>query len=549
MFQERKKKGDYLKLSVVVGSSNNSSNNSSNSSMKRKNIDGQLSREEYDDMDEGSSYQPGTFTKATPNTLASRRRITATRVDKRTEFSIHIQALNTSFSKWFKEQVAKDPSIDLTNGVQDYIDYSTQLQDRYLKSYGEVLTFGSGDCGQLAHGTEEDEDLMVRFPRVVYSLRDKKVCGIACGGLHNAVVTEQGQVFTWGCADDGSLGRVGDENHPLLVDGLRDEVIISVACGDGQTIAVSAKGEVWGWGAYKDKEGKKWFNPSATAPNPIKDIKKQQDVPLLIQGLSKVVEIACGSAFNLARSRDGALYSWGLGESGELGRTVPPLKKGVGEDAYYDVESILKHHLTPGHMYKKNTSVSALEIMQDVKTIGCGAYHSLVVGIYGTVWVCGLNNYSQLGIGGIESRDSLVPLILDEVVISVKGGVHHSLILTSKGKIYTFGRGDSGQLGIPGMDSAAGACSDKPVEPIIPEDVVVVEIACGGNHNLAITKNNEVYSWGYGDMLALGHGEEKDEPLPKKLNFTKAKVNNIKVTQVAGGGQHSALIGQISLIK
>ena len=44
-------------------------------------------------------------------------------------------------------------------------------------------------------------------------------------------------------------------------------------------------------------------------------------------------------------------------------------------------------------------------------------------------------------------------------------------------------------------------------------------------------------------MLALGHGEEKDEPLPKKLNFSKAKINsNAKVTQIAGGGQHSALI-------
>lgn len=70
----------------------------------------------------------------------------------------------------------------------------------------------------MAHGTENDEDLMVRYPRIVYSLRDKKVCGIACGGLHNAVFTEQGQVYTWGCADDGSLGRGGDENLPALVE-------------------------------------------------------------------------------------------------------------------------------------------------------------------------------------------------------------------------------------------------------------------------------------------------------------------------------------------
>jgi alpha-tubulin suppressor-like RCC1 family protein len=92
---------------------------------------------------------------------------------------------------------------------KDYIDYAKQIEDRYLRKHGEVLTFGSGDCGQLGHGVDRDEDLMVKYPRIVLALRDKKVCGIACGGLHNAVYTDSGQVYTWGCADDGSLGRIG----------------------------------------------------------------------------------------------------------------------------------------------------------------------------------------------------------------------------------------------------------------------------------------------------------------------------------------------------
>lgn len=102
--------------------------------------------------------------------------------------------------------------------LQDYIDHALSLEDRYLRTYGEVLTFGSGDCGQLAHGSENFEDLEVKYPRIVYSLRDKKIMGIACGGIHNAAYTSTGQVYTWGCADDGALGRTGDENMPLLVD-------------------------------------------------------------------------------------------------------------------------------------------------------------------------------------------------------------------------------------------------------------------------------------------------------------------------------------------
>ena len=72
-----------------------------------------------------------------------------------------------------------------------------------------------------------------------------------------------------------------------------------------------------------------------------------------------------------------------------------------------------------------------------------------------------------------------------------------------------------------------------------------ISIACGGNHNLAITCTGDVYTWGYGDMLALGHGQEKDEPQPKRINFSKARISNILVTQVAGGGQHSAIVGQV----
>jgi regulator of chromosome condensation len=54
-----------------------------------------------------------------------------------------------------------------------------------------------------------------------------------------------------------------------------------------------------------------------------------------------------------------------------------------------------------------------------------------------------------------------------------------------------------------------------------------------------------VYTWGYGDLLALGHGKECDEPTPKKVNFKKAGIDNIKITMVAGGGQHSAIIGKV----
>lgn len=290
------------------------------------------------------------------------------------------------------------------------------------------------------------------------------MCGISCGGIHNAVFTDDGRVFTWGCADDGSLGRPGDEALPLCVTALQDQNIIGVACGDGQTIAVSTDGSVWGWGSYKDKEGKKWFNASPDAAIQHKDIKKQQDTPIQIQGISNAVEIACGSVCNLARCDDGTVLSWGLGECGELSRSVPPLRKADGE---YDLEGMLKHHLTPGPMFTKEGSSGERQVC-NAKAIGCGSYHCFVVVVRDTVgssmdivgddsahcgvsvFACGLNNYGQLGLGGscTENKSNLteVPELVDKGVIAVAGGAHHSLALTASGKLFAFGRGDSGQV-------------------------------------------------------------------------------------------------------
>lgn len=121
--------------------------------MKRNRVDGQVSREEYDDERESPTQSPGNFSRATPNTLASRKFLSAQRGDKKIEFAKHIKALNSTFYAWFGQQVKTDASADLLNGVQDYIDYISQLEDRYLRSYGEVLTFGSGDCGYVSSST------------------------------------------------------------------------------------------------------------------------------------------------------------------------------------------------------------------------------------------------------------------------------------------------------------------------------------------------------------------------------------------------------------
>ena len=55
----------------------------------------------------------------------------------------------------------------------------------------------------------------------------------------------------------------------------------------------------------------------------------------------RIVDIICGSCFNYARASSGRLYSWGLGESGELGRIVGDVKN-KEQEYNKDIKSQLK---------------------------------------------------------------------------------------------------------------------------------------------------------------------------------------------------------------
>ena len=43
------------------------------------------------------------------------------------------------------------------------------------------------------------------------------VVKLLCGGMHTLALTSGGEVYSWGCNDEGALGRAGTEDKPMLV--------------------------------------------------------------------------------------------------------------------------------------------------------------------------------------------------------------------------------------------------------------------------------------------------------------------------------------------
>jgi chromosome segregation ATPase len=143
--------------------------------------------------------------------------------------------------------------------------YHTVALDRN----GRVWAFGWGRDGRLGLG---EDNLQAQVPTMVEALADRRVVQVACGSYHTAAVTDDGEVFTWGWAEDGRLGTGVEANafRPTRVEALRGQRVTSVACGGHHTVFLTEKNEAYscGWG----EDGKLGLGDTRTrlAPEAIK---------------------------------------------------------------------------------------------------------------------------------------------------------------------------------------------------------------------------------------------------------------------------------------
>ncbi|XP_062227207.1 PH, RCC1 and FYVE domains-containing protein 1-like isoform X2 [Phragmites australis] len=105
-----------------------------------------------------------------------------------------------------------------------------------LTTSGHIFTVGSSVYGQLGNPNNDG-----RYPRLVeQKLGGGGVVEVACGSYHVAILTNAGEVYTWGKGANGRLGHgdIADRKVPTLVEALRDRSVKRIACGSSLTAAI-----------------------------------------------------------------------------------------------------------------------------------------------------------------------------------------------------------------------------------------------------------------------------------------------------------------------
>lgn len=187
-----------------------------------------------------------------------------------------------------------------------------------------VYSVGCGLGGKLGHGSRTDE----KYPRLIeqFQTLNLQPMVVAAGAWHAAVVGTDGRVCTWGWGRYGCLGHGNEECElvPKVVEALRDVKAVHVATGDYTTFVVSDNGDVYSFGCG---ESSSLGHNNAVADgqgNRHANVLKPELVPSLQQVKERMVQISLTNsifwnAHTFALTESGKLYAFGSGDKGQLG--------------------------------------------------------------------------------------------------------------------------------------------------------------------------------------------------------------------------------------
>ena len=272
------------------------------------------------------------------------------------------------------------------------------------------------------------------------------------------------------------------------------------------------------------------------------DVSSQKVRPQRVQSFSQcdmgrtgAVAVAAAAHHTLVATADGALYAFGLGKGGRLG---------LGDN--------VTHCPTP--LRVTGGSLSSRKVVG----IAAAENHSIAVTSCGYVYTWGSNRFGQLSEDGpSRATPRRVEDLKNSFCVSVAAGSKHSVALSRQGEVYVWGDNTSGQLGISRRN---GTHKVQRVEALYsaspPKLAIAVEASEQATLVLTIPTGtglpvNTIYSWGHGSHVpsrVVFDSGKADRPV-NPVAISCARYHNVAVSSdglVYSWGLHAETLGQKS---
>ncbi|KAF1786913.1 Ubiquitin-associated domain [Phytophthora cactorum] len=334
---------------------------------------------------------------------------------------------------------------------------------------------------------------------------------------HGDTASPDGKVLTCGYNDNGQCGHGGTARVSHLSEIPKMESSISQVhayngCEHTLLVTMDGRAATCGYN-YRGQLG----HGNTTS----------ESVPKIIRSLeAKIVRlVSCSYYHTVMACEDGSqqnLYTFGRNDYGQLGhndsidRKIPQLV-----DALSD---------------------------QQIVSVACGQYHTMVVSATGKAFAFGKNDYGQLGIESMENQ--LVPVqvrggLERQECLEIRCGYYHTIALCSGAHLFAFGRNDYGQLGLgrPNATSAANLqlqqqrfSNARLIDELEGKDIV--RFACGCYHTIAVSDNGVMYVFGRNNHGQLGTGDTNERIYPFPIDDFVGK----RVALVAAGFYHTIVL-------
>ncbi len=321
---------------------------------------------------------------------------------------------------------------------------------------------------------EEQRVLYVPKPSLIESLVAVRISQVSCGYNHTAVLTTTNVVLTFGSNEFGQLAHGKENNRKELIEdgdeGMDDtyeiyhpyKVMIKqhagqpvqIKCGNNFTILLTNLGQVWSAGKYYggalglgDKKRRNRF--------------KMEHVSGLT--MYAVVDIDVGKYHVVATTLKNGCFTWGSNSHGQLGLTQ---EHSLSNLTYKSYPCLLKRF-----------KLELEKLADKVVVVSAGSYHSCFVTERGKLYGCGSNIYSQLALSnsvGKFQQCLKVPTLLNLDALDKSNDSNdstlkfthvtcnnkESIVATESGNVYCLGV-DNGKLKIKGNVAEIAAGGDK----------------------------------------------------------------------------------------